>query len=272
MTIVCPSCDASYRIDAATLGGGRKVRCARCRAEWLATPTEPADDDARIIDVDPVEVEPIQGIEDAEPIDAIDADDPRPLAEALDARAKTSQRPGTSRRWFFGGRAGKPARPVSVVRPPRRRLAPRLRPIAVAAAAGVVVLGALLGGRLEVVRAAPALASLYAGIGLPVNVRGLAIQDLRSVERVEEGVPLLLVSGMVENVSAAKLDVPRLRLAVVGPGDRELYAWTTVATRSSLAPGESAAFRARLASPPAEGRGLLVRFLGRADLSMRPAH
>jgi hypothetical protein len=37
--------------------------------------------------------------------------------------------------------------------------------------------------------------------------------------------------------------------------------------RSILADGERIAFRSRLASPPAEGREVLVRFLSRSDLT-----
>ena len=36
--------------------------------------------------------------------------------------------------------------------------------------------------------------------------------------------------------------------------------------RSILAPGETAAFRTRLASPPADGRDVIVRFFNRRDL------
>jgi hypothetical protein len=39
-----------------------------------------------------------------------------------------------------------------------------------------------------------------------------------------------------------------------------------VTARSILAPGETAAFRTRLASPPAEGRDVIVRFFNRRDL------
>ncbi|MFC3695347.1 FxLYD domain-containing protein, partial [Chenggangzhangella methanolivorans] len=147
---------------------------------------------------------------------------------------------------------------------------PRLS--AVAVAIGVVALGALAGARVEIVRLAPSLASLYEAFGLQVNVRGLAIRDVRSAEELVDGSPVLLVTGLVENVSAGELDVPRLRLAVTAGGERELYAWTTVAARPKLQPGETATFRARLASPPAEGQAIAVRFLARHDLMASLGH
>jgi len=117
------------------------------------------------------------------------------------------------------------------------------------------------------VRAAPSLASLYSAFGLPVNVRGLAIQDVSSSELTDEGAPLLLVKGSIASLARTAVDVPRLRVAVLAADGRELYAWTTMAARAKLAPGETTTFRARLASPPAEGRTVAVRFLGRQDLA-----
>lgn len=39
MRLVCPSCSATYRVDAASVGGqGRMVRCANCGAEWFQAP------------------------------------------------------------------------------------------------------------------------------------------------------------------------------------------------------------------------------------------
>ena len=47
----------------------------------------------------------------------------------------------------------------------------------------------------------------------------------------------------------------------------EIYAWNTVLEQSVLKPGERAAFRSRLASPPAEGRSIDVRFFTRRDIA-----
>src|SRR4030081_486956 len=39
MLIVCPSCQTSYDVTAASLGeAGRSVRCVRCQEVWFATP------------------------------------------------------------------------------------------------------------------------------------------------------------------------------------------------------------------------------------------
>ncbi|WP_020181017.1 MJ0042-type zinc finger domain-containing protein [Methylopila sp. M107] len=268
MTISCPNCDASYRIDASALGAGRAVRCARCKTEWFARDPSEAPEIGPVTSLEPGmfdALEPIEGLDDdAIAIDAIDEAEPQPSTKSFAA----SRRPAPTRRWLPGFVRSEPkARPAPGR--PKKKSAFRIRPAAALAAVGCVVLAALVGERVAVVQAAPSLASLYSRIGLPVNVRGLSIADVKSVERIEEGVPLLLVSGVVTNVSGDVILVPRLRLAITADRARELYVWTTVASRAKLAPGESTPFRARLASPPAEGQGLAVRFVGRTDHASR---
>jgi predicted Zn finger-like uncharacterized protein len=45
MRITCPHCTAAYEVPTATLSSGRKVRCARCGAEWrvLREPLPPSN-------------------------------------------------------------------------------------------------------------------------------------------------------------------------------------------------------------------------------------
>ena len=262
MQIICPSCGANYRVRAESLGPGRQVRCARCRTEWRALVEDVAAIDVAQEDERPPLPAPILGLDDAGELEAIErADHKNDETFRNEPAPKKVRRP---RRSLFE----RPAKAGSSI--PARSSAPakgpRLRPAAAFVAAGIAVFGFLLGERTAIVGVAPSLASLYAAIGLPVNVRGLAIRDVRSVEEIADGSPLLLVTGEVENVSGTELEVPRLRLAVTASGDREIYAWTTIAARSRLGPGETAAFRARLASPPAEGQAIKVRFLAQRDL------
>jgi predicted Zn finger-like uncharacterized protein len=142
---------------------------------------------------------------------------------------------------------------------------PQLGMPAVIAALAAILIGLTL-WRVEVVRFAPQTASLFAAVGLPVNLRGLAWENVRTTGEVHEGVPVLIVEGAIRNVGSKTAEVPRLRFALRSPAGHEIYAWTTVTGRSILAPGETAAFRTRLASPPAEGRDVIVRFFNRRDL------
>jgi hypothetical protein len=80
-------------------------------------------------------------------------------------------------------------------------------------------------------------------------------------------VPVLIVEGTIANVVNKTVEVPRLRFAMRNRAGQEIYAWTSVTGRSILAPGETAAFRTRLASPPADGRDVVVRFFNRRDFA-----
>src|SRR5262249_34476373 len=52
---------------------------------------------------------------------------------------------------------------------------------------------ALIGWRTDVVRVVPQTASLFAAIGLPVNLRGLAFSDVTTVTEAHDGVTMLVV-------------------------------------------------------------------------------
>jgi predicted Zn finger-like uncharacterized protein len=149
----------------------------------------------------------------------------------------------------------------------RRARAAKARPSRVSAAiAGLLlVLAGFITWRLEIVRHAPQLASLYGAVGLPVNLRKLAFADVTITKDSHDGVPVLVVEGTIVSTSSAPVDVPRLRFAVRNEGGAEVYAWTAVPTQATLGPFESLPFRSRLAAPPQDGRDVVVRFFNRRD-------
>jgi len=124
----------------------------------------------------------------------------------------------------------------------------------------------LVGWRGDVVRALPQTASFYSLIGLPVNLRGLVFDNVATVTEQHEGVPILVVEGNVVNTTRKTEDVPRLKFVLRNAAQQEIYSWTSVPVRASLPPGEGVGFRTRLASPPAEARDVVVRFVNRRDL------
>jgi predicted Zn finger-like uncharacterized protein len=124
----------------------------------------------------------------------------------------------------------------------------------------------LVGWRNDVVRILPQTASFYATLGLPVNLRGLAFDSVATTTEQHEGVPILVVEGSVVNNTRKIVDVPRLKFVVRNSANEEVYSWTAVAPRATLPPGEAVSFRSRLASPPTDGRDVLVRFVTRHDI------
>ncbi len=144
---------------------------------------------------------------------------------------------------------------------PRRRWRPG------AAASAFVLVGLLLAattaiaGRTAIVSIAPATAALYAGVGMPVNLQGLSIDDVRATVTQSEAQGELLVTGEIANLRDEETPAPNLRLALRGADGRELYVWTARGPKSSLRARERIPFRARLAAPPNGVREVLVKFV-----------
>jgi hypothetical protein len=125
---------------------------------------------------------------------------------------------------------------------------------------------ALISGRAEVVRWAPQTASLYAAIGLPVNLRGLVFANVTSQKEIQDGVQVLMVEGTIMSTGSRATEVPRLRFGLRNGAGQEIYSWTGLPDRKALGAGETLAFRSRLATPRPEGRDVVVRFFNRRDL------
>ncbi len=126
--------------------------------------------------------------------------------------------------------------------------------------AGAMLVAALILQRDTTVRVVPSSAVLFAMIGLPVNLQGLAFSDVRSVVLSEGSARFLVVDGAVKNVRAQTVPVPLIDITIRGQDGRAVYTWTTEPPRSNLKAGEALQFRARLATPPESGRDVEVSF------------
>jgi predicted Zn finger-like uncharacterized protein len=257
MLIVCPSCASEYTIDPARVGAdGRAVRCAACRTKWFVEPQGPPESgegpDA------PGGTMP----EDApatQPLPALAEDAPLSV-EARTGRGPDPELAGRRRRRSPRERSPAPRRPLL------RTLSAPLR-LARSLPAGLLVttlaLGAAttaLAARAQVVRALPDTAVIYAGIGLPVNLRGLELRNVRSELLTQGPDVFLVVEGSIAGVAAGPVPVPDLEIAVRDGAAQPLYTWTHEPPLRRMDPGESMRFRARLAAPPAESREVFVRF------------
>jgi hypothetical protein len=156
--------------------------------------------------------------------------------------------------------AARRARRLEAIR--RRRWQPNLAAIILTLA---LVNASIIGSRADIVRVLPQTASLFAAIGLPVNLRGLSFVNVTSAKEAQEDVSVLIVAGDIINNTSVPVEVPRLRLAVRNDAGSEIYTWTALPDRTVVGPGETLPFRSRLASPPAEGRDVVVRFFTRND-------
>ena len=130
----------------------------------------------------------------------------------------------------------------------------------------VIAATTAIAARASIVSVAPATAALYAGVGLPVNLRGLSIAKVHAtVAQQTEGPGELLITGEIENLRDTNTSVPDLHLALRGEDGCEIYVWTAKAPKISLNARERVPFRARLAAPPAGVRDVLVKFRAPGD-------
>lgn len=271
MLIVCPHCATSYQIAPESLGdNGRSVRCASCHSLWFAHPNDavvhattaapepaaptlirPPLNDVVAIGAGTAD-EPANGRFD-DPTNMVPPDDAPSIVPSAETRFDKPK--GIERAALAWERKRAKRRPLVLSRH--------------AMPAMIIVLGlvlvCLIAGRQQIVRLLPQTASLYARIGLPVNLRGLAFENIKTTRDIEDGVPILIVEGEVVGTTGRHTEVPRLRFAVTDNTGKEIYAWTARPAKTLLPPGEVLPFRSRLASPPAEASGVTVRFFNRHD-------
>jgi predicted Zn finger-like uncharacterized protein len=124
---------------------------------------------------------------------------------------------------------------------------------------------AVVGARNEVVKYLPQTASLFAAVGLPVNLRQLDFQDVRISRETQNGATILMVDGKIVSKASKPLEVPRLRFAARNAAGQEVYTWTARPERSILPAGESMEFHTSLAKPPADATDVMVRFFTAQD-------
>jgi predicted Zn finger-like uncharacterized protein len=274
MLIVCPTCATAYQIAPAALGAGRTVRCVQCKDAWFATP-EPALEEALAAPAAARRAEDFAQAPAQDVLPPAPSVPDNPFAVA-DSPPLVPQDPGdtdTAPKFDPGvpdqGEtiAAKRARQIHADRKDRPGLLRRLVSLPVLIVMMLAILLGALNWRAAVVRHFPQTASLYAALGLPVNLRGLFFQDVKSRTEFEDGVSVLVIEGTIVNLTTRTLDVPRLRFALRNASGHEVYAWTAQPTKSTLGSGNGLPFRARLASPPVDGRDVIVRFLNRRDVA-----
>jgi len=302
MLIVCPSCATSYMIDpSAVPAAGRNVRCARCKTTWFVTPEKPAGDVSAFVDgviaeaeaqsgaapaaskplppmpqvpepspADDFGGEPAETIAGAKEPPPIDHDAPQVEAALNEInQVPPNEAPSLVPPMSHGASLDAEEAESFAARRERlrarrhnKRRSSRWTAIILLLAAFNV---AMVGARNEVVRYLPQTASLFAAIGLPVNLRNLKFANVKITKQTENGVDTLIVNGTIVSTGNSATEVPRLRFSVRNAAGHEVYTWTALPERSILEPGEKLDFHSRLASPPADAADVLVRFFTAQD-------
>jgi predicted Zn finger-like uncharacterized protein len=236
MLIVCKTCASSYHIPREVLGeNGCRLRCVGCGEAWTVTLAAMEMNGAPIVEGQRV---PTGALEDAQ---QRSRDAPRRFTEATNPARR---REGSSMRKSDGlRRTGK-------------------------AFAALLILGCAMGAlaaRVVIVKAVPDAARIFAAVGLPVNLRGLALDNVHTNIFDSGDRKVLIVEGAIVNLRDSSMETPNMRIALRGQDKRELYVWTAPAPKAQLGPNEQVAFRTRLAAPPEGVSDVLVRFAAFGD-------
>jgi predicted Zn finger-like uncharacterized protein len=285
MQIVCPHCTTSYTVDAAAFGPeGRTVRCARCKETWQAYAEETPAPFAMSAETDGWEDPPPEtAVEEVVPVvESPSITGEMPQGDAEDAEwqelahdetddALEGQHARTRSLLDKLGLTSLSLGPLARRRTPqptaskRSNKSPITLPVA-CAAMGAILIG-LVTWRADIVRLMPQTATFFKMVGLGVNLRGLAFEDVKVSSEVVDSKPVLIIEGNIVDIGKKVVEIPRLRFLVRDANGTEIYAWNALLDQPVLKPGEKAWFKSRLASPPADGRDIVVRFFNRHDLT-----
>ena len=206
----------------------------------------------------PVEPPPAPAGEQAAPDTPVIVADAPPLAPAVehDAEADAAETEAEVAATFDARRRVMQAR-----RKKSRRSSRWTAVILVLVAFNVAVIGA----RNEVVRYLPQTASLFAAVGLPVNLRNLKFENVKLSTEEVGGITMLTVQGAIVSEAGKAAAVPRLRFAVRNAAGQEVYTWTMAPPSSVLEAGARAEFRSQIPVPQVDAADVLVRFLTPQD-------
>lgn len=224
MILTCPSCATRYKTDRARFATpGANVRCAKCGHVWFHAIGE-------------AEVEPEADIVARPP-------EPRTLGDGV----LTPHRDTAATNAGIGTRIGK------------------IQWASVGAWASLLIFIAAISWAVVTYRQTiaelwPNAASFYAAIGMPVNVRGLAFENVSHTVDEEDGQRLLAITGKIVNIGQRELPIPQVKISLADSERHELYTWDFDVGVATLKPGETTDFVQRLTNPPATAVFIDVRF------------
>lgn len=300
MKITCPACSKSYNVKASALGdAGRNVKCKNCGERWFASPDAVADAghpgdgpgaDRQRPSTDDIIASARQTGQDLparlSSMDAHAADIRKAAADAaasagddgdiIAVPAKTGAgAPGTG---LIEGSVAEAARSMmgaplkakiklkSAAGSVKREL-PLQSVAAVLALLAVMMAGFVM--RDTVVKAAPDLAGIYRLAGVEINVRGLAFRDVETIRARDSGQDVLIVKGIVENISKSVRPVPAIQFRIEGREGEEINVWSIRPNTNALQSGERVDFRTTMIAPPSSAANIEVRFVDRSNRSAR---
>jgi predicted Zn finger-like uncharacterized protein len=264
VVIACPNCGTRYQVPFATIGAaGREVQCAQCSKHWHAMADEPPppaviDEDILFAKDDEAELDAAfeaeaRGIAPALPAKiAADAEPSRALADIRAALAPKPKKDAvnaldpallTKSKRAFDQRQAKISK-----QSPLGRMRRTARLGAFVLLVSILMLGFAM--RADLVTWFPALAGLYASIGLSVNVVGLEFEDSRTLTSYRSGKAVMLITSRIRSVASQTVTVPPVLVSLLDQTGATVYEWTVTPAAKEMNPGEVFEFSTEVSAPP----------------------
>jgi predicted Zn finger-like uncharacterized protein len=259
MILTCPECATRYEIDSAKFpAAGRKVRCKKCSHVWF----QPGEGGAAEPEAAPPDV--------AAPVVAAPAPVPEP-APVFVAPEPVADEDAPPVRAYRGKVTSDEAITPVAKKPTRAKSGGWARTLThvfgwVALIGAILIIGwATMSYRKQIATTWPKSASLFARMGMAVNTRGLDFTDVEHKSQIEDGQPVLVITGKLVNGATHPVTVPRLRVTLSDDARHTIYNWSFTAAANVAAPGQSVAFRTRLSNPPSAARHVDIHFADNAE-------
>jgi len=245
MILTCPECSTRYLTKENAIGpNGRTVRCAKCDTTWFVA----ADSDELAL----------KDNEIAEEVSAVTS-----AAVAAASAPKTPEIETESQAGFVPEKLGAHVEVRDKADNLKRKR--RLRTVGLIWAIPLLILllCAILGYifRQDIVNRAPATATIYKSLGIPVTLSGLDIEDPITRSALVNGQPVLVVNGAVRNITAKSQDIPPLKLSLHNPKGDIVATWVVETDKVTIGKDERVTFVTEYPNPPVDAVKLRYEFV-----------
>jgi predicted Zn finger-like uncharacterized protein len=224
MILTCPECATRYFVGDEAVGDtGRTVRCTNCGRSWRAVADAPLD--LHLSTDGAMAREPAPS-----PTELKATELPRAYRARVEETKRVREAAASGAVW------------------------------AAIAAVFLLVVGAAVVFRIDVVKAFPRTASLYAAVGLPVNQVGLTIERIQAQPALQDGRAALMVTGVVRNIRSKAVVSPPLQIALLDKVGKRVATKTARVPDAKVPPGGLRIFSVAMLDPPASAVDVEVTF------------
>lgn len=233
MLLKCPECSAKYQIAKTAIPeAGRNVRCAACGHFWFQLPFDEAGD--------------------------LELNQSTAVADVASLDAKKNKR--------FGSQKSNSNAPHEKIRKAAndRKIFSQVAAIAIGWVLAIAVVGgglfAAISNRNSIVGKWPKSASAFAFIGVPANIYGIEISQVKVRVGIDAQGPRIVVSGVINSISNTDKLVPYLRVSLVDASGVQKAKWLADPGVTVLKAHSHKAFETIWRNPPAGQLVAVVTF------------